>query len=520
VTTFTYDNLNRRIGANYADGTSTSFTHDGLGRLVHATDSAAGAGSITFAYDVLDRLIQETTGQGTVSYQYDVLGRRTQMATNGQQPVTYQYDAASQLARVEQGALFATLGYDNAGRRTALGYSNGTTASYAYDIAGRLLSITHSGPSGIIEALTYNYDAAGNRTSLLRSNGTASLLPSAVQAAYDAANEQTEFTGASLTYDQNGNLSSDGTNAYQWDARDRLVGISGGVMANFVYDTLGRRVSKTINGLATQFIYDGNDIVTEVNGGTVAVNYLRNLSVDEPLIRQATTGNEYYHTDALGSSLVLSNMGGTSVITYSYEPFGKTAVTGTSGNPFQYTGRENDETGLYHLRARYHSPKHHRLVSEDPTELAGGDPNLYSYAMGSPINFVDPFGLCPVCLAPALPSIGAALVAAGDAALLTAGVVASSAIISQILQSRAQGNQKDTGLGNKTDKEIQQGARDKSLSGEERRRYQKEEKARGLRNKQKRQKNPKDPKFPAIAPDQDDDEDDDDQESCIGGRKC
>lgn len=72
-----------------------------MGRLVKASDTAPGAGTIDFAYDILDRLIQEATPQGTVAYQYDVLGRRTQMIANGQQPTTYQYDAASRLTRVE-----------------------------------------------------------------------------------------------------------------------------------------------------------------------------------------------------------------------------------------------------------------------------------------------------------------------------------------------------------------------------------------------------------------------------------
>ena len=107
------------------------------------------------------------------------------------------------------------LGYDNANRRTSLTYPNGTSTSYVYDVASRLTNINHLGPSGIIEALTYQYDAAGNRTSLTRNNAAASLLPAAVASAtYDVVNEQTAFAGATLTYDSNGNLTNDGTNTY------------------------------------------------------------------------------------------------------------------------------------------------------------------------------------------------------------------------------------------------------------------------------------------------------------------
>jgi RHS repeat-associated protein len=393
VATFQYDALKRRTSATYTDSTTT-FTYDPVGRLTKASDTAPGAGTIDFAYDVLDRLIQETTGQGTVAYQYDVLGRRTNMVANGQQPTTYGYDAASRLTQVAQGTITVGLGYDNANRRTSLTYPNGTSTSYTYDVASRLTNINHIGPSGIIEALTYQYDAAGNRTSLTRNNGTASLLPNAVASAtYDAANEQTTFAGATLTYDNNGNLTNDGKNTYQWDARNRLIGMSGGTTASFAYDPLGRRVSKTINGTSTQFTYDGNEITTEIGGGTVGAKYLRSLNVDEPFIRQTRSVNEHYHTDALGSSLALTDASGTSLATYRYEPFGKTVLTNTSSNTFSYTGRENDGTGVFYLRSRYYQPELQRFMSEDPLRYAGGDLNIFAYVWNSPTQFRDPMGL-------------------------------------------------------------------------------------------------------------------------------
>jgi len=58
---------------------------------------------------------------------------------------------------------------------------------------------------------------------------------------------------------------------------------------------------------------------------------------------------------------------------YSYEPFGAATVSGaSSGNEFNYTGREDDATGLYYYRARYYYPQLGRFISEDPIGFKGG----------------------------------------------------------------------------------------------------------------------------------------------------
>jgi hypothetical protein len=61
--------------------------------------------------------------------------------------------------------------------------------------------------------------------------------------------------------------------------------------------------------------------------------------------------------DTLGSTLALANSSGAIGTTYTYEPFGNTTLGGAANaNPYQFTGRENDGTGLYFNRARYYSP--------------------------------------------------------------------------------------------------------------------------------------------------------------------
>ena len=80
-------------------------------------------------------------------------------------------------------------------------------------------------------------------------------------------------------------------------------------------------------------------------------------------------------------------------IVYAYSPYGEATTLGPDGgNPLQYTGRENDGTGLYYYRARYYDPVLKQWLSEDPIGLAGGI-NLRQYINSNPISFTDPLGL-------------------------------------------------------------------------------------------------------------------------------
>jgi len=395
--TFSYDPLNRRTGGGYADGATTNFIYDAVGRLIEATDSVGG--TIVNQYDILDRLVAQITALGTVSYQYDSLGRRTRMDAPGQAPVTYGYDAASRLTQVVQGTQMVELAYDASGRRTQLTLPNGVSTEYQYDAASRLTALIYRNTLGVLGDLTYGYDVAGNRTRVGGSFAR-TLLPDPVPSAtYDAANRQLTLGDKTLSYDANGNLISltdvNGTILYTWNARNQLVGISGPDMnASFVYDGLGRRVKKTIDNNSTEFLYDGVNPVQEISSATVLANILTGLRVDEYFARSDASGTSFFLPGALRSTVALAGTAGTIQTEYTYEPFGKISVNGVSStNPFQYTSRENDGTGLYYYRNRYYHPQLQRFISEDPIEFYGGDINLYAYVWNNPLRYLDPFGL-------------------------------------------------------------------------------------------------------------------------------
>jgi RHS repeat-associated protein len=310
------------------------------------------------------------------------------MTVYGQSAVNYTWDNANRLTQIAQSSATVTLGYDSANRRTSLTLPNGIAAAYGYDAASNLTSIAYTNGSTAVGNLTYTYDADGRRTSV---GGTLTgvNLPAALSsAAYNANNQLTQWGSSSLTYDLDGNLTNDGTNSYSWDARNQLSSVGS---SSFAYDSFGRR---TQNAAGTGFLYDGVNSVQELSGSTVTANLLGGPWVDEVFTRTDSAGARDFLLDALGSTEALTDSSSTIQTQYTYGPFGSTTSSGSSSaNAYQFTGRENDGTGLYYYRARYYSPTTGRILSEDPSGFAGSGPNLYEYAGDNPVNFNDPFGL-------------------------------------------------------------------------------------------------------------------------------
>jgi RHS repeat-associated protein len=402
VTTYQYDGLNRRIFAGYGTlpgptyESTVNYTYDGGNRLTKVVDSSSG--TITPIFDGLNRLTSETTPTGAVTYAYDNGGRRTSATVAGQPSNCYAWDNANRLTGVGQATTCpvstntTSFTYDNANRRGTMTLSDGIVLTYGYDNDSRINSLSYQLGATAIGSLAYQYDADGRRTQLGGSLA-ATGFPSAVSsAAYDVNNELTNWNGTTLAYDNNGNIQNDGANAYTWDGRNQLI--SRGATA-FQYDTYGRR---TLNPAGKNLLYDGFDVAQELTGTTPVANKIVG-GTDEFFGRTDSTGSYTPITDALGSVLALANSSGTIVTQYSYDPFGGTTTAGTANsNSSQYTGRENDNNGLYYYRARYYSPSMHRFVSQDPVGFAGSSTNLYAYAGNTPTNLRDPSGRSPCAL--------------------------------------------------------------------------------------------------------------------------
>ncbi len=400
VTTYTYDALNRLTQVQYGDLSTTTYTYDVASRLTQVVDSISG--TINYGYDTLDRVTSEATPQGTVSYTYDSADRRTSTTAPGQTTINYTYDSKNRLTQITQGSATVTISYDAVGRATSLTLPNGVVTQYSYDAASKLTGINYTKGGLALGNLKYAYDAAGERTAVGGSFARTALPQAVVSAAYNVASQQTAFGTQTLTYDLNGNLTSDGTNTYTWNARNELASMTGpGLSASFQFDGFGRRISKALNGTTTSFLYDGENVVQEQVGGVASANMLVG-GLDAVFMRSDSSGSSSLLADPLGSTIALSDSSGAIQTQYTYEPFGKTTSSGpSSSNSSQFTARENDATGLYYYRARYYDTNRARFISEDPMGFSAGV-NFYAYVENNPVNSVDPEGLdiVSVCCRP------------------------------------------------------------------------------------------------------------------------
>ena len=165
----------------------------------------------------------------------------------------------------------------------------------------------------------------------------------------------------------------------------------------FRYNPFGRRIKKSGPLETTNYLYDGLDLIEEIDlSGVVLAQYAQGSGIDAPLSELRNSNLVYYDQDAIGSVTSLGNGNGTLVNTYRYDTFGNLLTSaGAIPNPFRYTAREFDpDTQSYYYRARYYDPISGRFRSEDPTRFKSGT-NFYNYVWNSAPNLSDPTGQFP-----------------------------------------------------------------------------------------------------------------------------
>ncbi len=156
---------------------TTQYTYNNA-RFLSSTAFPSPAGSVAYAYDNAERVSQVThqlITSESLTYVPDAIGNVTQVTRTNENPEKYTYDPLQRLKKVE---------YPDT------------------------------------QVINYTYDANGNRKTL--DSSTSGLL----NYNYDAGDQLTQVGGTTYASDANGNLSSRGTEAYQYDHENRLTKIT------------------------------------------------------------------------------------------------------------------------------------------------------------------------------------------------------------------------------------------------------------------------------------------------------
>jgi RHS repeat-associated protein len=204
----------------------------------------------------------------------------------------------------------------------------------------------------------------------------------------------------SYGYDDNGNMTSRGSDTFEYDHENRLIeSVIGSTTSTSTYNGDGIRVSHTVGATTTNYLWDYNRSIPEmVNDGTNT--YVYGAGTGPAMSVDGSGAESYYMGDGLGSKTDILDQSRTDNDTYSYDAFGApTHVTGSSANPFQFTGQQTDsDSGLQYLRARYYDPATGRFPSRDPrlgTTRSPQSLNRYTYSWNNPTSLTDPSGLSP-----------------------------------------------------------------------------------------------------------------------------
>jgi RHS repeat-associated protein len=420
----------RLVGLGVAEGDYGARYDTTTGNLVSVTNPSGDALTLEWDGDLMTSLSWSGAVSASLSVDYDSALRVSSAQLGSESPVLYRYDRDGLPVRV--GAAELTRGADTARparmtigdlsfvydhseygevtrRSTSLA---GTTLyeelltrdaggrvvgaretvrgavvsrDYRYDSSGRLERVATGG----LETERYRYDANGHREG----------------ASVDARDRVTAYVGVTYDYAITGErvrrVEGGRTTEYDYDEQGQLraVVLSDGRQLTYGIDPQGRRGSRSMDGAVSErYLWAGDRLlaVLEPDGRIRDRFVYAENHVPTYFVRGGRT--YAFVTDVRGSvRLVVDAATGAVAQELSYDAFGRVLSDSNPGfQPFGFAaGLYDAATGLVRFGMRDYDPELGEWTAPDPIGFLGGDPNLYRYCGGDPVNLVDPTGLDP-----------------------------------------------------------------------------------------------------------------------------
>ncbi|MFC1421266.1 LamG-like jellyroll fold domain-containing protein [Streptacidiphilus cavernicola] len=337
---------------------TTTFVVDALGRTTSQTEPVSAGSSITtsFGYDADGNRTRETNGDGNSTYfTYNSMG----LGESTIDPPTAAHPAPAD-------GTFTT-GYDALGEATSNVEPGGVVRQTSYDSLGDLTGESASGGDGPATQRSLTYDQDGNLTSVSTPSGVADTYQ------YDDRGLLLQSAGpggsSGYGYDADGNMvqrtDAAGTSGFTYNAGDQLTGMTDpltGADIQYGYDGAGRLQSEQFGtgGGSRAFAYDTlgrlkTDTVKNPAGSAISsIGY--GYNTDDQVTGKTTTGTAGAAANTYGYDLagrLTSWNNGTSTTAYTWDAAGNRTSAG--GQAATYDARDElltDGTTSYTYTAR------------------------------------------------------------------------------------------------------------------------------------------------------------------------
>ncbi len=460
---YSYNSRGLLEKTTYFDGRSRHAEYDNYDRLISVTDINGIRTIITYDRNIPENISSIENNYGRIDYSYyppetgGLLGSGTTLKqasfSNGVQ-ISYDYYTHDPNSAAPTSLMLKSI------KTTGSGGVLLSLISYEYDEMGRTSKVTRESPdkndrqannirvfvyndnnqlisdemrsidNAVFEKTAYVYDIRGNIVSRsVSKTGEASKT----SYEYDADNKLISMTGpdgatTSYVYDRNGGLktimvNSKAVKSFDYNAFGQLTTYrdSTGADISYSYDAEGLRSLKKDNksGYSIRYFYDADrKIVNEEDSKGRRSSTLANL------LRVVDGRQQWLITDKKDVIACIDEKAAKTSEEYSFTAYGGESGTGPSvkgkagddgffsisSNPYRYSGYyEDEESGMYYLKARLYSPELMRFTSRDSYDLT----NRYAYADGNPVEIVDPDGQIGVLAVLAIVSLSAGVIGEG-----------------------------------------------------------------------------------------------------------